>query len=519
MTAKQKGNIIYAYTIFIQGEAKMIKVTSALNMRNSDAHTIKTKTSSRELMARAGKAVFDSVRWKPPVAIVCGAGNNAGDGFVIASLLKKAGIECKLFLLSDKFSEDGRHFYENCLKDGVKAVHGIDSLYFDGYSTVVDCIFGTGFSGEVREPYRTAILRINQSGAYVVSVDINSGLNADSGLGDICVRSDFTVSLGDFKSGLFLNSAKDVVGSAVNCDIGIDLLEEPAYLIERSDIRHLFENRPHNSNKGDYGYVAVIGGSREYSGAAKLANLSMSALRSGAGVAKLAVPDSVADGVMPYLLESTLLPLDSQNGKYVFRKETADRLIANTAAISVGMGMGRSDEVKKLISYLLASYRGRLIIDADGLNALSELDPFALKNAVGQVILTPHPKEFERLSGIAVRDILSDPITTAREYAATHGVILLLKGPGTVITDGSTVYITDRGCSGMATAGSGDVLSGILTGICGYAPKSDLLLAVASGAYTAGLSGEIACKEIPEVSMVAGDTVRAIPTAIKEILA
>ena len=496
----------------------MVKVTSALNMRRSDAHTVKTKISSRELMARAGKAVFDSVAWIPPVAIVCGVGNNAGDGFVIAGLMHEAGIECTLFLLADKFSEDGKYFYEKCIESGVKAVYGADSLCLDGYQTVADCIFGTGFSGEVKEPYSTAISRINQSRAYVVSVDINSGLNADSGLGEVCVHSDLTVSLGDFKSGLFLNSAKDVIKKKINCDIGIELLEEPAYLVEADNIKHLFENRPNNSNKGTYGYVAVVGGSIEYSGAVKLANLSMSALRAGAGVAKLAVPDCISHGVLPYLLESTLFPLDSKNGKYVFDAETTRRMTAGTAAAAVGMGMGRSDEVKKLIEYLIINYSGRLIVDADGLNALSELDRSVLRSAAGRVILTPHPKEFERLSGLSVREILNDPITAAKEYAASNGVILLLKGPATVITDGNTVYMTDRGCAGMATAGSGDVLSGIIAGICGYAKTEDLLLSVAAGAYVNGLAGEIACRDIPEVSMTAKDTVTAIPSALREIL-
>lgn len=496
----------------------MIKVTSVENMRRSDAHTIKTKTPSKKLMERAGTAVFEAMPIRLPCAIVCGTGNNAGDGFVIASLMHREGLDCTVFLIEERFSEDGAYFFNKCKKHGVNIKTGIDAVQLEGFSMVIDCIFGTGFSGEVREPYRTAIERINKSGAYVVSVDINSGLNGDSGLCDICVHSDLTISVGDFKSGLFLNRAKDVMKHKLNLDIGIELIDKPWHLIEASDIAKLFSNRPQNSNKGDYGYVALIGGSREYSGAAKLANLSLSALRSGAGVAKLAVPDSIADGVIPYLLESTLFPLTCDGGSYRFSKDNVQSLIKGTAAVAVGMGMGRSEEVKKLIEYLLTSYRGRLIIDADGLNALSELDVKLLKNAACRVVLTPHPKEFERLCGRSVKDILNDPISNAKEYAKENGVILLLKGTATVITDGDTVYLSDRGCAGMATAGSGDVLSGVLAGICGYAIEKDLLLAVAAGAYVNGLAGEIACRDIPEVSMIAGDTVKAIPRAIKEIL-
>ena len=501
----------------------MIKVISVDNMRKSDAHTIESAVPSQELMARAGKAIFDAAEWKPPVAIVCGAGNNAGDGFVVAGLLHDAGIDCTIFLLSDKFSEDGRYYFELCEKAGIDIRRGIDELKPEGFGSVLDCIFGTGFRGEVSEPYRTAIERINASGAYVVSADINSGLGGDSGLASegntLCVRSDLTVSIGCYKSGLVLGSAKDVIKNKVNCDIGIEPLDPPAGLIEAADIKRLFERPLNNTNKGDYGYVALIGGSLEYSGAAKLANLSLSALRAGAGVAKLAVPRRISNAVLPYLLESTLYELDDVDGSYSFSHTNIERLLNRTRAAAVGMGMGRSEEIKRLLEYLLCEYSGRVIIDADGLNMLSEMDRKYFKNASCRMILTPHPKEFERLSGIKIEEFSKDPIRAAKEYAASIGAILLLKGTTTIITDGTTVYLVDRGSNGMATAGSGDVLSGILAGICGYVSDEDLLLGVAAGAYLNGLAGELAARDIPPVSMISGDTVKHIPEAVRTILA
>lgn len=496
----------------------MIKVVSVDNMRKSDAYTAAHSATMRELMQRAGKAIFDAVDWRAPVAIVCGTGNNAGDGFIVAELLHSADIACEVFLLSDKFSDDGKYFYERCAALGIKMNRGLDELALDGFNTVVDCIFGTGFRGEVREPYLTAIERINSSGAYIVSADINSGLGGDSGLGKVCVHSDLTVSLGCYKSGLFLNSAKDVIKSKVNCDIGIELLDEPAYLIEADDIRHLFDNRLNNSNKGDYGYVALIGGSRQFSGAAKLANIALAALRSGAGVAKLAVPEHIVDAVLPYVLESTLFPLDEENGSYCFRHSTTQNLMYHTASAAIGMGMGRSSEVKRLLEYLLCEYSGNLIVDADGLNVLSGMDKNLFKNASCRLILTPHPKEFERLCGEKFEEFRGDLIASAKKYAASTGAILLLKGATTIVTDGTTTYLVDRGCAGMATAGSGDVLSGILAGICGYVGDDELLLGVAAGAYIAGLAGEIASRDIPAVSMLASDTVKALPQAIKEVI-
>lgn len=497
----------------------MIKVVSVENMRKSDAYAGEHSASFRELMSRAGSAIFAAVEWRPPVAVVCGTGNNAGDGFAVAVLLKDANIPCTVFLLSDKISDTSQFFFDKCVSLGVDICRGIENLCLDSFGTVLDCIFGTGFKGEVVEPYRTAIERINQSTAYTVSADINSGLNGDSGLSEICVNSDLTVSVGSYKSGLFLNSAKDHIKSKINCDIGIELIDKPAYLIEKKDIQHLFANRPHNSNKGDYGYVALIGGSLRYSGAAKLSNLSLAALRSGAGVSKLAVPKTLSPAVLPYLLESTLFPLEDKDGEYRFSETEISELMAHTASAAVGMGMGRSEEVAHLLRYLLGEYSGNLVIDADGLNVLSGMDRQLLKEASCRVILTPHPKEFERLCGEKIEDFKHDIITAAKTYAKDTGTVLLLKGPTTVITDGDTVYLADRGCGGMATAGSGDVLSGVLAGICGYVKDSELLLGVAAGAYLAGLAGEIASRDIPEAAMTAGDTVKAIPAAMKEILA
>lgn len=193
-------------------------------MRISDRWTIENLVPSKELMARAGKAIFDHVDWRGPVGIICGKGNNAGDGFVVASLLKDNGIECEIVLLfEDSFSEDGRYFYDKCVEKGIPVVSDVD---YKRYKTIVDCIFGTGFKGEVREPAKSAIEKINSSGAYVVSADINSGLNGDTGLGDLYVISDLTVSIGTYKYGHFLGNAGKAMKNKVNCDIGIKIIGE-----------------------------------------------------------------------------------------------------------------------------------------------------------------------------------------------------------------------------------------------------------------------------------------------------
>ncbi|MCR5327648.1 MAG: NAD(P)H-hydrate epimerase [Saccharofermentans sp.] len=197
-------------------------------MRASDRWTIENVCPSKELMERAGKAIFEQVEWKAPVGIICGKGNNAGDGFVVASLLKDHGIDCEIVLLfEDSFSEDGKYFFDICVK---KKIPVTDNADYGKFNTILDCIFGTGFKGDVKEPAKSAIEKINNSGAYIVSADINSGLNGDTGLGELYVRSDLTVSIGTFKYGHFLGKADEAMKNKVNCDIGIKIIGDTVVL-------------------------------------------------------------------------------------------------------------------------------------------------------------------------------------------------------------------------------------------------------------------------------------------------
>lgn len=200
------------------------ETVSVETMRLSDAYTIAHLVPSRELMYRAGKGIFEAARWKPPVGIVCGKGNNAGDGFVAALLMKEAGIPCELLLVSDAFSEDGRYYFDRCAAAGVpyRAYDGTEPLA--RFGSILDCLFGTGFSGDVRPPYDRVIRRINESEAYVVSADINSGLNGDTGLGTLYVRSDLTVSIGTYKHGHFRGLADEAMKARTNVDIGIRII-------------------------------------------------------------------------------------------------------------------------------------------------------------------------------------------------------------------------------------------------------------------------------------------------------
>ena len=493
----------------------MIDVLSVENMRESDAATIATKIPSKELMMRAAKGIFDSVKWKGPVAIICGSGNNAGDGYALATLMNDAGIDCSIILIGEKFSEDGRYYFERCQELGSDIKRWNKDIDLSVYRTVVDCILGTGFKGKVREDIRSVIEKINESGAYIVSADINSGLNGDSGIADVCVRSDLTISIGSYKAGHFLNMAKDVIKEKVNCDIGIKPVKNPYKLVERADINGWIPERKNFSNKGTYGYTALIGGSKRYSGAIRLAYLAAVAMRSGAGVVKAALPDFLYHDVASHILESTIFPLSDDGSGIRFVEEEIRQLISNVKTVAFGMGIGVSKETKRLLLYLLKNYKGKLIIDADGLTLLSDVDKNIIREAECEIVLTPHIKEFSRLTDMSIESILEDPIRYALEYAKDTKTTVLLKGPSTVVTNGNEVYITDKGCPGMATAGSGDVLSGILAAVCAYIP--DIARAAAAGAYINGLAGEISQEKFGSISMTASDTAANIAGAINSI--
>ena len=491
----------------------MIRILSVENMRKSDAAAIAAGTPGRELMLRAGRAIFDSVSWKPPVALLCGSGNNAGDGYVIAKLLHDAGIPCVLILLSEEFSEDGAYYYQLCRGAGIPSMPWNASMDLSGYGTIADCLFGTGFHGEVQGPAREAIEAVNRSGAYVVSVDINSGLNGDNGMAELCVRSDLTVSVGSFQPGHFLNMAKDVMKAKINRDIGIEPADRTCSLMEASDLTDLFRPRKNNSHKGTYGYTALIGGSRRYSGAIRLAGMANTAMRAGAGVVKLAVPDVLFSVVAPAVLESTLFPLRDNGNEVVFAEKEIAELVSNVRTAAFGMGIGTGEGAGQILEYLLEHFAGRLIVDADGLTLLSRMDKNRIRNTSCSLILTPHIKEFSRLTGLSTEEILAAPIAAAETYARDNRVLLLLKGPSTVITDGQTTCLTDTGCPGMATAGSGDVLSGILAAVLGC--TDDLLSGAAAAAWINGAAGELAQRRNGSVSMTAGDTAACVPEVVR----
>lgn len=274
--------------------------------------------------------------------------------------------------------------------------------------------------------------------------------------------------------------------------------------IEINDIKDLFKERKDNANKGNFGTCGILGGSINYTGSVKLSTLACSAMRSGAGICRIIIDEYLTNAITPYILEETLWPLDND----------LDKAIRNLDSLAIGMGWGISDKNTKMLKYILKNYKGILIIDADGLNILAKnLDLLSVTKA--QVILTPHPKEFSRIINKDIKEILDDPIKYTMDFAKKYHVIVLLKGARTIVADGDDYYEVNIAVPGLATAGAGDVLSGILAGFMAYNKYN--IKSVAAAALLNALAGKIAEDKYTDIAMIAHDTIECIPDAIKKL--
>ena len=276
--------------------------------------------------------------------------------------------------------------------------------------------------------------------------------------------------------------------------------------IHIEDIKNIFLKREKNANKGDFAKVGILGGSINYSGAIKLATMSLASLRSGCGLVKVMVPNEIVSLLSPVLLEQTLFPYKNL--------EDIKKSIKDLDSLVIGMGWGYDEKHLTILKYILENFQGNLVIDADGLNTLvNHLE--ILKTSQANIVLTPHLKEFSRLTNLSIEEIEKNKIEIAKSFANENHIILLLKGSTTIITNGSDVYLTNYGTPGMATSGSGDVLSGILAGLLGYLKYN--LISVSAGAIINGLAGELAEEKNTDIGMIARDTISYIPDAIKKI--
>ncbi len=290
-------------------------------------------------------------------------------------------------------------------------------------------------------------------------------------------------------------------------------IDNNTYEIEIKDVKDLLKGRDIDANKGDFGKAGIYGGSIEYSGALKLAYLSLASLRSGCGIGRVLVKKEVLPLLGPNILEQTLEVLPSYDDENFINK--LQDSIKDLDSLAFGMGLGRDEHLEEILEFLIKNYTGNLIIDADGLNTLSSMDLEILKEKRCNILLTPHLKEFSRLCKKDIETIKKDSLNLVKEFASTYKITVLLKGHTTIISDGNDTYLVTTGCAGMATAGSGDVLSGILSGLLSYLDFN--LLSISLGVLINGIAGIFAEEDNTDISMIASDTINNIGNTVKVI--
>ena len=514
-----------------------MRILNGAQMREADRRTIEDLgIPSIVLMENAARQVvtaidttFDDLPNRR-VAVVCGRGSNGGDGFVVARALKQRGIDVSVFLLARvaEVAGDARLNLTILGRLGLPVVEvPAEPAWKRQFSAISDCdvivdaIFGTGLTKPLAGLFQTVVADLNGSGIPIVSVDLPSGLSADTHdlIGE-AIQASLTVTLAAPKLPLLLPPGESHVGRLVIADIGIpatiiDALDEPrTYLLTREQMRAHIQPRVADSHKGDYGRVLLVAGSVGKTGAAQLA--AAGALRAGAGLVTVATPRCclpiVAGRAPEYMTEGLE---DTPAG--TVDVSALDRVLAFPCdVIAAGPGLGTGRAPATFVHGLLERAAAPLVLDADALNAFAE-EPDRLQGRKDlSVIITPHPGEMARLAGISVDKVQANRIDVARAFATSHRVHVILKGSRTVIaTPDGTVFVNLTGNPGMATGGTGDVLTGMVAAWLAQLLDADAASKV--GVYVHGLAGDLAEAERGAVSLIATDLVERIGQAVLEL--
>ncbi|WP_027364177.1 bifunctional ADP-dependent NAD(P)H-hydrate dehydratase/NAD(P)H-hydrate epimerase [Desulfotruncus alcoholivorax] len=463
------------------------------------------------------------------VVILAGKGNNGGDGFVIARHLYNKGARVQLFLFGDEDKVKGDALINLTIWKGMgqkiyplKSTHDVNmvKMAINCADLIIDALYGTGFKGTVNDLLASVFKSVNSSGKTVIAVDIPSGIEADTGkINGPCIRADHTVTFAYPKLGLVIYQGCDYVGKLHVVDISIpsavlSKIKSSRYLTTTELIKELWPGRKGPEHKGDFGRVLVIAGSRGMSGAAILA--AEAAARAGAGLVTLGVPSAIHDIAENKLTEVMTFPLaDTSKGNvsHTALKDILDRCHSSNV-VAIGPGLGTAAETATLVKDIIMNITIPCVLDADGLNAMA--GKAGLLNSIkSNLVITPHPGEMARLTGYSVKDIQQDRIGITAQKAKEWGCTILLKGARTVICgpDGST-YINQTGNPGMASGGSGDVLTGLIAGLIaqGLTP----LNAAVAGAFIHGRAGDVTAKEMGISGMLAGDLLQRVPYVTKE---
>lgn len=495
----------------------MLKILTSDQIRAWDAYTIRNEPiASIDLMERACRQF---VTWfterfnaDKKVGVVCGTGNNGGDGLGIARMLREWGYPVKVWIVrggtgaSEDFTTNLDRL--SSLAEIVEVVNAGDPMALDWCDLIIDGIFGSGLSRPPEGVYAYAIEAVNKADATRIAIDIPSGLMADAPSSGSIVRADFTVTFQLPKLAMYLPGNYPYAGEWVAVDIGLkrEYLKDAAssiYQLRRKDVRKIRKRRSAFGHKGDYGRAVLVSGSYGKMGATVLS--SRAAIRSGLGLLTVHVP-ACGYTIMQTAVPEAMVSVDS--GEYHIQ---AVPDLADADAVGVGPGLATAADTAMGLRRLLEVQRSPMVLDADALNIMAA-DPGLLQLLPQWSILTPHPKEFERLAGTWKNDY--EKLDLLKGFAKRQNVIVVLKGRYSAIaTPGGEIYFNPTGNPGMATGGSGDVLTGIFTALLaqGYSPLEASLL----GTYLHGHAGDLAAADKSVEGLIASDLIDYLPQAFR----
>ncbi len=512
-----------------------MRLLNSEEMKQVEQHTAKFGLSYQRMMENAGAACARNIRniiegegsSCRNIVVVCGKGNNGGDGFVVARKMAENGYNVCVILASGyPNSQESTYMYKLVIDlsiptvwydaDRLKAVQTIKNA-----DVIVDAVYGFSFYGTLDDNMRGLMAEMNSAKGIKFSVDVPSGVYCNSGFNDPgCFVADYTIAISALKPAHIVHPASDNCGDIIIANIGIpeesySLVKDSLFTYNKTEVKNLFPKRAVTANKGCFGHVLCICGSRNMVGASVLA--VSAALRSGAGLVTAAFPQSIYLPVANKLTQALLMPLD-ENDQGTFSASALDKLLPvldKYDAIVIGCGIGVNEDTTELVKGIIKNSKVPVIADADAINIIAK-DLSILSSASSKVVLTPHPKEMSRLVGTPVEIVQSDRVTCAKSFAAANDVCVVLKGSNTVVAqpDSPKVYINASGNSGLSKGGSGDVLAGLIGGF--VVQDFELSNAVCSAVYVHGYTGDAVADKYSKSGMLPEDVVNELKYTLRD---
>lgn len=494
----------------------MQKLVTLEQIRNIESDLIEKSSAdiSLKLMEKAGFGLAEVLqKYNEPYLFICGKGNNGGDGLVAARYLYDLGKKVQICLISEEalLSPDSKTNLD-LIKGKISyiSVNEVNSKLFceelNKANTVIECLVGTGTNKKSNSLFEWIIKTVNDSSKTVVACDIPIGVNPDTGsIQEYTIKATATVTFGYPKIGLVLYPAKEYVGMLKVIDIGLPDANTDSFLLDDLFLKENLPNRKADSNKGSFGKTLLVCGNIKYPGAALLTGKAASSI--GSGLTAMASPKEVFNQITKDIPEIT--HVEFNEAKILEESK-------NSSVMVIGPGLTNTDETKTLVERLITKINIPIVLDADGINVLAG-NKEIIKSVKSEIVLTPHPKEFARLTETSVEKVLNNKIDLVKEVANNLGCTIVLKGPGTIVCNkDKKIFISPFANSALAKGGTGDVLAGFIGGLIAQGLKPDLAACVA--VYIHGKSGELVAKDKTVFSLLPQDLITYLPQVIKMYL-